>query len=72
VCVRNAPYSLITNASLFAPVFAVVTFNKGVFNLVAKDRVDRYIARLQAGELIRIRIAGVEPAIPIFLTYPTG
>ena len=53
-------------------VKAVVTFNKGVFNLVSNDRVDRYIDRLQAGELIRSRIAGVEPAIPIFLTYPTG
>ena len=53
-------------------VEAVVTFNKGVFNLVANDRVDRYIDRLQAGELIRSRIAGIEPAIPIFLTYPTG
>ncbi len=53
-------------------VKAVVTFNKGVFNLVANDRVDRYIDRLQAGELIRSRIAGIEPTIPIFLTYPTG
>jgi len=54
------------------PVFAVVNFNKGVFNLVSNDRVDRYIDRLQAGELIRSRIAGIEPAIPIFLTNPTG
>jgi hypothetical protein len=53
-------------------VEAVVTFNKGVFNLVANDRVDRYIDRLQGGELIRSRVDGVEPTIPIFLTYPTG
>jgi hypothetical protein len=53
-------------------VKAVVTFNKGVFNLVANDRLDRYIARLQGGELIRSRVAGIEPNIPIFLTYPTG
>ncbi len=53
-------------------VKAVVTFNKGVYNLVANDRVDRYIHRLQGGELILSRIAGIEPTIPIFLTYPTG
>lgn len=53
-------------------VDAVVTFNKGVFNLVSKDRVDSYVDRLQAEELICSRIAGIEPAIPIFLTYPTG
>jgi hypothetical protein len=50
----------------------VVIFNKGVLNLVANDRVDRYIHGLQGGELIRSIIAGLEPAIPIFLTYPTG
>ena len=53
-------------------VKAVVTFNKGVFNLVSNDRVDSYIHRLQARELIRSRIAGIDSAIPIFLTYPTG
>ena len=53
-------------------VKAVVTFNKGVFNLVANDRVDRYIERLQGGELIRSRVAGIDTTIPIFLTYPTG
>jgi hypothetical protein len=53
-------------------VEAVVTFNKGVFNLVANNRVDRYIGRLQAGELIRSRIAGIASNIPIYLTYPTG
>jgi hypothetical protein len=53
-------------------VKAVVTFNKGVFNLVANDRVDRYIDRLQAGELIRSSVTGIDPVIPIFLTYPTG
>ena len=53
-------------------VDAVVTFNKGVFNLVSKDRVESYLSRLQAGELIRSQIDGIEPTIPIFLTYPTG
>jgi hypothetical protein len=53
-------------------VEAVVTFNKGVFNLVSNDRVDRYIEHLQGGGLIRSRVAGIEPAIRIFLTYPTG
>jgi hypothetical protein len=53
-------------------VQAVVTFNKEVFSLVANDRVDRYIHRLQGGELVRSRIAGIGPTIPIFLTYPTS
>jgi hypothetical protein len=53
-------------------VDAVVTFNKGVFNLVAKDRVDSYIDRLQAGEFIHSQIDGIETNVPIFLTYPTG
>jgi len=53
-------------------VKALVTFNKVVFNLVAKDRVDSYIERLQGGELIRSRVAGIDTTIPIFLTYPTG
>ena len=47
-------------------VEAVVTFNKGVFNLVANDRVDRYIDRLQAGELIRSRIAGIDQPFTYF------
>lgn len=53
-------------------VDAVVTFNKGVFNLVANDRVEQYIDRLQVGEVIHSRIAGIDMSIPIFLTYPTG
>ncbi|MFC1997622.1 hypothetical protein ACFLXI_08475 [Chloroflexota bacterium] len=51
---------------------AVVTFNKGVFNLVSKEPVARYIDRLKAGELIQSQIKGVDKHIPIFLTFPTG
>jgi hypothetical protein len=53
-------------------VDAVVTFNKGVFNIVSKDRVEHYIDRLHEGELIRSHIDGIDQNIPIFLTYPTG
>jgi hypothetical protein len=54
------------------PVEAVVTFNKGIFNLVSKDPIDRYIACLKAGGLIQSQIKGIGRSVPIFLTYPTG
>jgi hypothetical protein len=50
----------------------VVTFNKGIYNLVSQDPVDRYIDRLKAGELIQSRVKGIDRPIPIYLTYPTG
>ena len=50
----------------------VVTFNKGVFNLVAKEPVEKYIERLKAGEVVQSMISDVEREIPIYLTYPTG
>jgi hypothetical protein len=53
-------------------VEAVVTFNKGIFNLVSNDQVDRYIKRLMEGALIQSRIKGVDKKVPIFLTFPTG
>ena len=53
-------------------VEAVVTFNKGIFNLVSKDRIERYIERLMEGELIQSQIKGIDRNIPIFLTFPTG
>jgi hypothetical protein len=53
-------------------VEAVVTFNKGIFNLVAEDQVESYIERLAEGELIRGQLKGIDRTIPIFLTYPTG
>jgi len=53
-------------------VDAVVTFNKGIFNLVSKDRVESCIDRLMKGELIQSQIKGIEKTIPIFLTFPTG
>ncbi len=53
-------------------VEAVVTFNKGIFNLVAEDHVERYVERLSDGELIRSQVKDIDQFIPIFLTYPTG
>jgi hypothetical protein len=53
-------------------VEAVVTFNKGILNLVSKDKIERYIERLKEGELIQSQIKGLERYVPIFLTFPTG
>jgi hypothetical protein len=53
-------------------VDAVVTFNKGIFNLVSKDQIERYIERLIDGELIQSQIKDIDRTIPIFLTFPTG
>ena len=53
-------------------VDAVVTFNKGIFNLVSKDQIERYIERLVEGELIQSQIKGIDRYVPIFLTFPTG
>lgn len=51
---------------------AVVTFNKGIFNLVSKDRIERYAERLMEGELIKSQVNGIDRYVPIFLTFPTG
>jgi len=53
-------------------VKAVVTFNKGIFNLVSKDQIERFIKRLIKGELIQSQIKGIDRYVPIFLTFPTG
>jgi hypothetical protein len=53
-------------------VEAVVTFNKGVFNLVSKDKIERCVERLMEGELIQSQINGINKNVPIFLTFPTG
>jgi hypothetical protein len=53
-------------------VEVVVTFNKGIFNLVLKDLIEQYIDRLMEGELIHSQIEGIDRNIPIFLTFPTG
>ena len=53
-------------------VDAVVTFNKGIFNLVSKDQIERYIERLVDGELIQSQIMDIDRYVPIFLTFPTG
>lgn len=53
-------------------VAAVVTFNKGIFNLVSRDPIERYVERLMAGKLIQSQIEGMDRYVPIFLTFPTG
>jgi hypothetical protein len=53
-------------------VKAVVTFNKGIFNLVSTDQIERYIECLIDGELIQSHVIGIDREIPIFLTFPTG
>ena len=55
-----------------ASVEAVVTFNKGIFNLVSKDQIDRCEERLKEGELIESQTKGIDRYVPIFLTFPTG
>jgi len=49
---------------------AVVTFNKGIFNLVSKDQVERYIKRLLEGELIQSQVDDFDRNIPIFFDLP--
>jgi len=53
-------------------VEAVVTFNKGIFNLVSKDQIERYVERLMEGELIQSQVKEIDRYVPIFLTFPTG
>jgi hypothetical protein len=53
-------------------VEAVVTFNKGIFNLVAIGQIERYVECLVEGELIQSQIKGIDRYIPIFLSFPTG
>lgn len=53
-------------------VQAVVTFNKGIFNLVSDHPMERYVEHLMEGELIRGQINRQDRAVPIFLTFPTG
>ena len=53
-------------------VEAVVTFNKDIFNLVSKDKIECYVDRLIDGELIQSQIKGINRYVPIFLTFPTG
>lgn len=53
-------------------VEAVVTFNKGIFNLVSIDPIGLYVNRLMKGELIRSEINSIDRDVPVFLTFPTG
>ena len=53
-------------------VEAVVTFNKGIFNLVSKDKIKLCREQLIEGDLIQSQIKGIDRNVPIFLTFPTG
>ncbi|OGP59753.1 MAG: hypothetical protein A2V67_03125 [Deltaproteobacteria bacterium RBG_13_61_14] len=53
-------------------VRAVVTFNKGVFNRIAKKKITRYLKILNDRGCIRSEIAELQGMVPIHLTYPTG
>jgi len=53
-------------------VDAVLTFNKGIFNLVAVDQVKTYIDRLKEGGQVRSWLKDFDREVPIFLTFPTG
>lgn len=37
-------------------------FNKGIFNLVSRDRIGTYVERIKAGELIRSQLKGMDRA----------
>lgn len=54
------------------PVEAVVAFNKGIFNLASKGRIERYVERLMEGQLIQGQIESIDRRVPVFLTFPTG
>jgi hypothetical protein len=51
---------------------AVVTFNKGVYNLIAQEPIEKPLERMIGGELIYSQINGFDREIPIYLTFPTG
>ena len=51
---------------------AIVVFNKGIFNLVSGEKIERYIEQLNKGELVQGRMRVFDKEIPIFLTHPTG
>jgi len=53
-------------------VEAVVTFNKGIFNRIAENPVERYVERLMQGELIQSQVQGIDRHTPVYLTFPTG
>jgi len=53
-------------------VKAVVTFNKGIFNLVSKDKIKLCREQLIKGDLIQSQIKGIDRNVPIYLTFPTG
>ena len=53
-------------------VDAVVTFNKGIFNHVSEEKINRYIQDLLNGELVQGKIIDMEKRVPIYLTFPTG
>jgi hypothetical protein len=53
-------------------VEAIVTFNKVIFNHVAREKINTYISLLKKGQIVRGQVEDTDKNIPIFLTYPTG
>ena len=53
-------------------VNGILVYNKSIFNLVADEKIDRYIERLKRGGLVHSKFNGSGQNIPIYLTYPTG
>ncbi len=49
-------------------VEVVVTFTKGILNLITNDPIESYIGRPMVGELIQSQINGIDYDVPIFLT----
>lgn len=51
---------------------AIIVYNKSIFNLIADEKIDKYIDRLNGGRLVHSKFRGSGQSIPIYLTYPTG
>ncbi len=51
---------------------SIITFNKGIYNLVAENKVNKFIDNLNKGEIVQSPVKDIDKQIPIFLSYPTG
>jgi len=51
---------------------SIITFNKDIFNHVAREKISTYIALLNKGKVVRGQVRDTDKDISIFLTYPTG
>jgi len=50
----------------------IISFNKEIFNRVAKERIKTYINQMVEGELFQSTVKIREKEIPIYQTFPTG